>query len=106
MMNSRASTDSDDVHTAVHGGGRDHILRRVQGPALGQIVGRRSRPALGGEELNFAEPSDDDVSLGGGSLYDVDLEQGLRRLRTGWRPRHAVPSGLGSRDTVVCGLLP
>jgi RimJ/RimL family protein N-acetyltransferase len=33
---------------------------------------------LRGEELNFAvvEPSDDDVVLGGGSLYDIDLEQG------------------------------
>jgi hypothetical protein len=30
-----------------------------------------------GEELNFAfvEPADDDVVLGGGSLYDVGLEQ-------------------------------
>lgn len=33
---------------------------------------------LRGEELNvaFVEPSDDEVVLGGGSLYDVDLEQG------------------------------
>ncbi len=31
-----------------------------------------------GEELNFAlvEPTDDDIVRGGGSLYDVDLEQG------------------------------
>jgi RimJ/RimL family protein N-acetyltransferase len=33
---------------------------------------------LRGEEMAFAlvEPSDDDVVLGGGSLYEVDLEQG------------------------------
>jgi RimJ/RimL family protein N-acetyltransferase len=32
---------------------------------------------LRGEELHFAfvEPANDDVVLGGGSLYDVDLEQ-------------------------------
>lgn len=33
---------------------------------------------LRGEELSFAlaEPEDDDVVLGGGSLYDIDPEQG------------------------------
>lgn len=57
---------------------------------------------LRGEELNFAlvEPTDDRVIRGGGSLYDVDLEQG--RAAVGYWL-----AGKGSRrDTVVFGLLP
>jgi hypothetical protein len=44
--------------------------------ARGYFV-EQEQARLRGEELHFAlvEPADDDVVLGGGSLYDVDLEK-------------------------------
>ena len=44
--------------------------------ARGYFV-EQEQARLRGEELHFAfvEPADDDVVLGGGSLYDVDFEQ-------------------------------
>lgn len=50
-----------------------------------------------GEELSFAlvEPSDDDVVLGGGSLYDVNLEHG--RAAVGyWLAREARGRGIAT----------
>jgi RimJ/RimL family protein N-acetyltransferase len=50
-----------------------------------------------GEELSFAlvEPSDDDVVLGGGSLYDVNLEHG--RAAVGyWLAREARGRGVAT----------
>jgi RimJ/RimL family protein N-acetyltransferase len=53
---------------------------------------------LRGEELNFAfvEPEGDDVVLGGGSLYDVELEQ--RRAAVGyWLAPEARGRGVATR---------
>jgi RimJ/RimL family protein N-acetyltransferase len=52
---------------------------------------------LRGEELSFAlvEPSDDEAVLGGGSLYDVDLDQG--RAAVGyWLAPHARGRGVAT----------
>ena len=57
-------------------GSPGRIPRPTAGAARGYFV-EQEQARLRGEELHFAlvEPADDDVVLGGGSVYDVDLEQ-------------------------------
>jgi len=53
----------------------------TEADARGYFV-EQERARLRGEALHFAlvEPANDDVVLGGGSLYDVDLEQSRAAL--------------------------